>query len=77
MSTPSFGPFVACLRAGLLITTLDADENPGTARAYRVLSLPTLLMFTNGVLTGTLVGARPKSVLRQTLSGILAPYANV
>ena len=61
----------------LLIATLDADENPGTARTYRVLSLPTLLMFTDGVLTGTLVGARPKSILRRTLSGVLTPYANV
>lgn len=61
----------------LLITTLNADENPETARAHRILSLPTLLIFQNGSVTRTLVGARPKSVLRQVLSEALTPYANV
>jgi len=61
----------------LLIAQLNADENPETARRYRVMSLPTLLIFTDGVLTGSVVGARPKSVLRRTLSGVLTPYANV
>ncbi|WP_250002163.1 co-chaperone YbbN [Actinoplanes sp. M2I2] len=61
----------------LLITTLNADENPGTAREYGIMSLPTLLIFQNGVVTRRLVGARPKSVLRQLLSDALTPYANV
>jgi thioredoxin 1 len=61
----------------LLIATLNADENPETARAFRVLSLPTLLVFQGGSVTRTLVGARPKSVLRQFLSEAITPYANV
>jgi len=61
----------------LRIAKINADENPETMRAYRVLSMPTLLFFTNGVLTNSLVGLRPKSVLRQALTNSLAPYANV
>ncbi|GAA0521831.1 thioredoxin [Paractinoplanes deccanensis] len=61
----------------LLIATLNADENPETARAHRIMSLPTLLVYSGGVLTGSTVGARPKSVLRQLLANAVAPYANV
>jgi thioredoxin 1 len=61
----------------LRIAKLNADENPQTTRDYRVLSMPTLLFFTGGSLTGSLVGLRPKSVLRQALSNSLAPYANI
>ncbi|MBL7260879.1 thioredoxin family protein [Paractinoplanes lichenicola] len=61
----------------LIITTLNADENPETSRAYGIMSLPTLLIFQNGVVTQRLVGARPKSVLRPLLANALTPYANV
>ena len=61
----------------LRIAKLNADENPETTRAYRVLSMPTLLFFTAGSVTGSLVGLRPKSVLRQALTNALTPYANV
>lgn len=61
----------------LVIATLNADENPETARAHRVLSLPTLLVFQSGTVIRTLVGARPKSMLRQFLSEVVTPYANV
>jgi thioredoxin 1 len=50
------------------VVTLNADENPVTARAYGVMSLPTLLVFRNGELTATQVGARPKTQLRQLLA---------
>ncbi|WP_433299833.1 thioredoxin family protein [Actinoplanes sp. CA-030573] len=60
----------------LLIGKLNADENPSTTRAYRVMSMPTLVFFTGGVQTGALVGSRPKSVLRAALSNAVAPYVN-
>jgi thioredoxin 1 len=46
---------------------LDADENPETARAYQIQSLPTLLIFRSGELVSATVGARPKSRLRALL----------
>jgi thioredoxin 1 len=60
----------------LRIGKLNADENPEAARAYRVLSMPTLLFFTGGTVTASLVGARPKSILRATLANALTPYVN-
>jgi thioredoxin 1 len=59
------------------IVKLDVDANPETTRAYRVTSMPTLLFFRDGVVTASLVGARPKSVLRRALTSATTPYANV
>lgn len=52
----------------MLFTTLDTDENPHTTRTYAVLSLPTLLVFHHGTVVGSIVGARPKHHLRQSLA---------
>lgn len=60
----------------LLIGKLNADDNPETTRSHRVMSMPTLLFFHGGEVTGSLVGARPKSVLRQALTNLVAPYVN-
>ncbi|GAA0524984.1 thioredoxin [Paractinoplanes ferrugineus] len=64
--------FVGRLRIG----KINADENPATTRDYRVMSMPTLLFFTAGSVTATLVGARPKSMLRSALTNSLTPYVN-
>ncbi|GHJ49368.1 thioredoxin [Catellatospora sp. TT07R-123] len=52
----------------LPILAIDADANPETMRAYKVMSLPTLLVFRDGELAGSLVGARPKAALRIALA---------
>ncbi|MEV4197825.1 thioredoxin [Micromonospora globbae] len=52
----------------LTIVTVNSDENPEVTRRYRVLSLPTLLVFRHGELVDSLVGARPKAHLRQALA---------
>jgi thioredoxin 1 len=62
------------LRGEVVIAKLNSDENPETTRAYRVLSLPTLLFFRRGVVVNTIVGLRPKSTLRQALT--VDSYAN-
>ena len=63
-------------RGELLIGKINADENPETTRAYRVMSMPTLLFFAGGTLTGSMVGFRPKSVLRAALANAVQPYVN-
>ncbi|GAB3966378.1 MULTISPECIES: thioredoxin [Plantactinospora] len=45
------------------IVKLNIDDNPETARAYRVLSVPTLTMFKGGEPVQSIAGARPKSDL--------------
>ncbi|SCL57297.1 thioredoxin [Micromonospora citrea] len=56
----------------MLFATIDTDANPDTTRAYGVLSLPTLLVFRRDEVVGSIVGARPKHHLRQSLARHLA-----
>lgn len=80
---PPCGPMARVLgelaeefRGRLLVAKLDVDTNPVTTMTYRVHSMPTLLFLTDGVVTASLVGARPKSILRQTMINTISPYAN-
>ena len=45
------------------IVKVNIDENPETARAYRVMSVPTLTVFKGGEPVQSVAGARPKSDL--------------
>ena len=61
------GPIVdeiAQEKAGeLKVVKLNVDENPATAQRYRVMSIPTLLVFSGGQERKRLVGARGKGQL--------------
>jgi thioredoxin 1 len=48
----------------LVIAKIDSDANPVGSRTYRVMSMPTLLFFRGGEVVASIVGSRPKSVLR-------------
>ncbi|MBH0776927.1 thioredoxin [Nocardia bovistercoris] len=55
----------------LTVVALDVDENPETTAAYRVLSMPTLMVFRAGEPVLTVVGARPKRRLTAELAEVL------
>jgi|MGYP003325034658 thioredoxin 1 len=42
--------------------TVDIDKQPDVAEAYRVRSVPTILIIKNGEVVNSLVGAQPKQV---------------
>ncbi|MBO8126479.1 MAG: thioredoxin [Firmicutes bacterium] len=46
---------------------LNVDENPRTASAYGIMSIPTLMIFKDGKVADQIVGAQPKAVLSQRL----------
>ncbi len=50
---------------------LNVDENPQTAAAYGIMSIPTLLLFKDGEAVDRIVGAQPKNVLKQHLDKAL------
>ena len=52
----------------LSIVKLNIDENPETARNYRVMSIPTMAVFQGGQMVKTIVGARPKAAILKELS---------
>jgi thioredoxin 1 len=47
----------------LKVCKMDVDANPDTAPKYGIRGIPTLILFTNGELAGTKVGALSKSQL--------------
>ena len=50
---------------------LNTDDNVQTASAYGIRSIPSLLVFKGGEVTGQIVGFRPKSDLKQRLDAVL------
>lgn len=57
---------------GLRVVKINSDENPLASARYRVLGLPTLILFDGGEPKAQIVGARPKSVLDKDLDKALA-----
>ena len=55
----------------LTVVKLNIDENPRTARDYKVLSIPTMSVFADGVIKKSIVGARPKSAILAELAEFL------
>lgn len=55
----------------ITIAKLDIDKNPGTARDYKVMSVPTLILFQGGRPVKEIVGAKPKAVLLADLKDYL------
>jgi thioredoxin 1 len=53
------------------IVKLNIDENPQTARTYRILSIPTMSVFKGGQVVKTIVGAKPKAALLRDLDGVI------
>ncbi|HKT03368.1 MAG TPA: thioredoxin [Rugosimonospora sp.] len=53
------------------IVKLDIDANPGTARDYQVMSVPTLTVFKGGQPVQSVAGARPKSDLIRLIESAL------
>jgi thioredoxin len=55
----------------LTVAKLDIDANPGTARDYNVMSIPTMIVFQDGKPVKQIVGAKPKAALLNDLADYL------
>ncbi len=53
------------------IVKVDIDHNPQLARAYRIMSVPTLTIFKNGEPVKSVAGARPKGDLVKLIESAL------
>ncbi len=51
----------------LTVAKLNIDQNPGTAPKYGIRGIPTLLLFKNGEVAATKVGALSKGQLKEFL----------
>ena len=53
------------------IVKLNIDENPGAARDYQVMSIPTMAVFQGGKMVKSIVGAKPKAAILRDLAAFL------
>ncbi|MEM2092568.1 MAG: thioredoxin [Candidatus Bathyarchaeia archaeon] len=52
----------------ILFGKLNVDENPEVPGQYQIMSIPTFLVFKDGVLVDRIVGAMPKKILEQRIT---------
>lgn len=50
------------------VAKVDTDANPRTAEKYRIMSLPTILIFAGGEVVASMIGSRPKAAIRAALT---------
>lgn len=63
---------IAAENAGTIeVVKLNVDENPQTAAAYGVVSIPTLNVYSGGQVVKQIVGAKPKQALLKDLAEFL------
>jgi thioredoxin 1 len=70
------GPVIEQLAAerasSVKVAKLNVDENPDVAAAYRVHSIPTLIVFKDGEVVDRFVGVQPKAKLQRALDRVAA-----
>jgi thioredoxin 1 len=71
MIAPSVEQLAAEFEGKAKVFKLDVDANGQTAQSYRVMSIPTLLVFKGGKVVDTIVGAVPKATLAGKLNAQL------
>ena len=63
---------IASENAGKLdVVKLNIDENPGAARDYQIMSIPTMAVFQGGKIVKQIVGAKPKAAILKDLESFL------
>src|ERR1017187_8794237 len=63
---------IASANSGKLkVAKLNVDDNPRTAQRFKVMSIPTLLLFKNGETQARIVGARSKSQILSEFEPLL------
>ncbi|MEE3851912.1 thioredoxin [Gordonia sp. LSe1-13] len=59
----------------LTVAKLDVDENPAVARDFKIMSIPTMILFEGGKPSKTIVGAKGKAALLRELDDVVGSPA--
>lgn len=68
---PALDELAEELEGKLTIAKLNIDENPGTPSKFGVRGIPTLMLFKDGQVAATKVGALPKNKLQEWIDSVL------
>ena len=71
MISPILEEISSAYEGKLKVAKINIDDNPSTPRQYNIRSIPTLMLFKNGNVEATNVGAVSKSQLSAFLDGNL------
>lgn len=72
MVAPTIDALANDLSGKVVFGKLDVDQNRQTAAIFNIMSIPTMLIFKNGQLVDTMVGALP----REMIEAKLQPHIN-
>jgi len=68
MITPVINELANEMQGKIIFGKLNVDENPVTSLMYKIMGIPTLLVFKNDNLVDRIIGAYPKEELKNKLS---------
>ncbi|CAO3415673.1 thioredoxin TrxA [Azospirillum doebereinerae] len=71
MIAPALDELATELQGKVSVAKLNIDENPNTPTKYGVRGIPTLMLFKDGKLAATKIGALPKGALFQWVESVL------
>lgn len=67
MMSPVIDEIAEELEGSVKVGKVDSDENPDIAEKYGIMSIPTIMVFKNGVLAKTFIGVTSKSEIMDAL----------
>ena len=71
MMAPTLEKLADEYQGKVLIGKIDVEENMDIAMRYRVMNVPTLLIFKDGKLLDTMVGLQNGNTLKKVIEGLL------
>ncbi|MGA2088599.1 MAG: thioredoxin TrxA [Stellaceae bacterium] len=71
MIAPILDDLADSLAGKVTIAKVNVDENPQTPSKYGVHGIPTLMLFKNGQVAATKIGALPKTKLLEWVNSVL------
>jgi thioredoxin 1 len=71
MIAPALEELAKDMAGKVAVAKVNIDDNPETPRRYGVRGIPTLMLFKNGQVAGTKIGALPKNALYQWVQSVI------
>ncbi len=71
MIAPALEEIGAEFAGRVTVAKVNIDDNPSTPNTFGVRGIPTLILFKDGKPAATLVGAKPKSALKEWVAASL------
>ena len=62
---------IASEHSEIIIAKMDIDANPKVPRDYKIMSIPTMIVFKGGEPVKQIIGAKPKAALLEDLADYL------